>query len=162
MATQNQVKTMVDEHVLAPASTLIYNLYADDNYQDALFDLMSKPDYETPARDAGYEVEQNGDKFYVYESETSPSKIGKFDTVTEAWEYACEVESLEPYTDEAYEHWIVSDWLARKLEKHGEIINHDFMGLAIWGRCATGQNIYLDGVMHEIFNMYCIARRNFK
>ncbi len=151
MPTQDQVKNMVDKHVLLSASTLVYNLYADDNYCDQLMDIMSKPDYETPARESGYEVEQNDDKFYVYETD-SPSKIGKFDTVTEAWEYACAVESLEPYTNEAYEHWIVSEWMAKQLEKQGEMIEWDFMGLTIWGRCATGQGIFLDEVMNNIYD----------
>ncbi len=50
---------------------------------------------------------------------------------------------------EAYEHWIVSDWLAEKLRDKGEMVG-ELHGLTIWGRCTTGQAIALDGVMQEI------------
>lgn len=51
---------------------------------------------------------------------------------------------------EIYEHWIVSDWLAEKLESKGEAICKDFYGLTVWGRATTGQSIDLDGVISEI------------
>ncbi|WP_155636167.1 hypothetical protein [Burkholderia cepacia] len=50
----------------------------------------------------------------------------------------------------AYEHWIVSGWLAGKLEDQGEMVNRDICGLIVWGRCTTGQAIYMDGVIQEI------------
>lgn len=59
--------------------------------------------------------------------------------------------SLEPTFDEAYEHWIVSPWLADKLSHTGDVC-----GLTIWARYTTGQSICLD---HEIqmlaFDIYC-------
>jgi hypothetical protein len=55
---------------------------------------------------------------------------------------------------EAYEHWIVSDWLADKLEERGEMIVRDFLGLTIWGRCTSGQAILLDGVICDIYDKY--------
>lgn len=53
---------------------------------------------------------------------------------------------------EAFEHWIVSDWLAGKLEAAGEMVSHDIHGLTIWGRCTTGQAILLDAVICGIYN----------
>ncbi len=53
---------------------------------------------------------------------------------------------------EVYEHWIVSNWFARKLEAHGETVEHDFYGLTIWGRTCTGQAILLDSVICEIYD----------
>ena len=53
---------------------------------------------------------------------------------------------------EAYEHWLVTDWLADKLAAKGEMVTKDFMGLTIWGRTCTGQAIYLDNVIEEIYN----------
>ena len=58
----------------------------------------------------------------------------------------CEAES------EVYEHWIVTDWLANKLEPKGEMIERDFYGLTIWGRCCTGQAITLDDVICTIYD----------
>lgn len=51
--------------------------------------------------------------------------------------------------DEVYEHWVVTDWLKRKLEARGEIVG-EFAGLTIWGRCTTGQAICMDGVIERI------------
>ena len=68
----------------------------------------------------------------------------------EAWRAACESNSISPHTREAYEHWIVSGWLASKLEEQGEMVNRDICGLIVWGRCTTGQVIYMDGVIHQI------------
>lgn len=53
---------------------------------------------------------------------------------------------------EAYEHWIVSDWLADKLAERGEMVLKDFLGLTIWGRATTGQAISLDEVICDIWD----------
>ncbi|RQT19417.1 hypothetical protein DF044_01780 [Burkholderia contaminans] len=68
----------------------------------------------------------------------------------EAWRAACETNNIDPDTCEAYEHWIVSGWLAGKLEERGEMVNRDICGLIVWGRCTTGQAICMDGVIKEI------------
>jgi len=51
--------------------------------------------------------------------------------------------------DEVYEHWLVSDWLARRLVDKGEITG-EVAGLTVWGRCCTGQSICMDSVIQEI------------
>jgi len=56
----------------------------------------------------------------------------------------------EDCDQEILEHWIVSDWLAQRLEKNGETVDPDFAGLAIWGRRTTGQRIECDDVILEI------------
>jgi hypothetical protein len=58
---------------------------------------------------------------------------------------------IEERHNEALEHWIVSDYLADRLEEHGEIIVRDFFGLTIWGRCCSGQAISIDGVIQRIY-----------
>ncbi len=60
-----------------------------------------------------------------------------------------EIDSDDPI--EAYEHWIVSDWLAKKLEAKGEMVTLDFYGLTIWGRTCTGQQILCDSVIQDIY-----------
>lgn len=66
------------------------------------------------------------------------------------WQDACQIAGIDdPYTNEALEHWIVSDWFAGKLAEHGEMTGELF-GLTIWGRCCSGQAIHLDGVIGEI------------
>jgi len=65
------------------------------------------------------------------------------------WQEVCNEYGLDPKTSEVYEHWLVSSWLARKLEAKGEAVG-EFAGLTIWGRCTTGQSIHMDGVIQEI------------
>ena len=56
---------------------------------------------------------------------------------------------MSDFERDVYEYWLVSDWIAEKLEKKGEVIG-DLYGLTIWGRCCTGQAIYLDQVWEEM------------
>lgn len=56
----------------------------------------------------------------------------------------------EWYPVEALEFWIISDWLADKLQNHGELITKDFYGLCIWGRTTSGQAISSDCVIQQI------------
>lgn len=50
---------------------------------------------------------------------------------------------------EVCQHWLVSDWLADKLEDQGERVAR-VAGLQIWGRRTCGQGIGQDYVMQEI------------
>ena len=59
----------------------------------------------------------------------------------------------EAYT-EAYEHWIVTDWMAEKLREKEEMIllrDESDLCLDVWGRSTTGQGIALDYVIQEIY-----------
>lgn len=56
---------------------------------------------------------------------------------------------VDPYTREAFEHWIVSEFLAARLAARGEMTGELF-GLTIWGRTCSGQSIACDGVIREI------------
>lgn len=62
----------------------------------------------------------------------------------------CDEFSIEPDRMEVYEHWIVSNWLAKRLEAAGYPIARDFLGFTIWGRPTTGQSISMDSVILEI------------
>ena len=73
------------------------------------------------------------------------------DDIHEAME-ACGWDASDFAYQKVYEHWIVSDWLAIRLEKHGEVIERDFYGLTIWGRGATGQRISLDPVIQNVYD----------
>ena len=60
----------------------------------------------------------------------------------------CDVDT-DDFRDTIYEHWIVSDWLARKLKERGETVG-ELCGMTIWGRCTTGQSICMDNVIRCI------------
>lgn len=60
------------------------------------------------------------------------------------------IDGLEPYQRDVFEHWIVSDWLADKLEARGEKVDRDFAGMTVWARTTTGQAIASDSVIESI------------
>ena len=64
----------------------------------------------------------------------------------------CDANHLDPSQNDIYEHWIVTEWLAARLEERGEVIERDFYGLTIWGRACTGQAILLDEVICSIYD----------
>lgn len=52
---------------------------------------------------------------------------------------------------EIYEWWLVSDWLLERLKEKGEpALETDFGSW--WGRTCSGQAIYLDAVIEEIYD----------
>ena len=52
---------------------------------------------------------------------------------------------------EIFEWWVVSDWLAKRLEAHGEPLLINDYG-TWWGRTCTGQAILLDFVIEQIYD----------
>lgn len=69
---------------------------------------------------------------------------------TDWFEDFCQELNLDPHQTEIFEHWIISDWLADKLEAKDQVTDKGFHGLTIWGRPTTGQAIALDHVIQEI------------
>lgn len=69
---------------------------------------------------------------------------------TYPFEDFCDEHEIEPYQWDVFEHWIVSNWLAEKLEAKGEKVDADFAGLTVWARTTTGQSIAMDAVIQAI------------
>lgn len=103
-------------------------------------------DYESAARDAGWE-EMPGKPGgqHVFRDETDGQMWCAND-----WQDLCTDHDIDPYDREVFEHWIVTDWLADKLEAKGEKVDRDFAGMTVWARTTTGQSISIDGVIVEI------------
>lgn len=57
------------------------------------------------------------------------------------------LDDLEQEYQEVFEWWVVSDFLCKKLEALGHPVISDH---SIWGRCSTGQAIFLDGAITKI------------
>jgi hypothetical protein len=153
-------------------SSLVHTLassyaYAMDNDSglpamiEQAFELSAPvPDYEEAAREAGWAVKRVEDgygekavEFFAWKGGTEGTpedETGWCDTEAEAWREACEHDGIEPYEREVFEHWIVSDWLADKLQAYGEKVDRDFAGLTIWARTTTGQGIASDWVIEQI------------
>lgn len=104
------------------------------------------PDYEEAAIQAGWtgpHTDKFGATFYRDDTDGQTWAGG-------TWEALCQEFDIEPYDCEVFEHWIVSDWFARRLAEKGEKVDTDFAGLTVWARTCTGQSISLDGVVQDI------------
>lgn len=109
-------------------------------------------DWEEAAREAGFvstadnSAATQNDIYYI----TTKEEAGDGQHLWTSWQEACDSEGIEPYQREVFEHWIVSDWLADKLEALGEKVDKDFAGLTVWARTTTGQGIASDWLFERI------------
>lgn len=140
----------VDREVIYCVSQLVYELSKkaeefSEYYDDLLDAYQGLPDYEMAAEDNGWEPgrDEFGNAGYAHEDEDI--YIGSAEELCQEFDI-----DAEDYAPEIYEHWIVSDWLADKLEAQGEKVLRDFFGLTIWCRATTGQAILLDGVIGRV------------
>jgi len=121
------------------------------------------PDYEEAAREAGWTFSPYPDNSPAKNHEpgywsrpcdedeaNDEDEDGNPIKSADKAEWACDLDDIEPYDREVFEHWIVSDWLADKLAAKGEKVDKDFAGLTIWARTTTGQAISCDHVIKEI------------
>ena len=162
---QRAVGKLVDREVHYCVSTLISELAKNDagEYWDDILRVCIQDDWQEPATYHTGELDRNecseileSISIQVFDSETVETlreaiDANIIDGTIDAQEF-CEEHGLDPHVNEAYEHWIVSDWLADKLEAAGEMVSQDIYGLTIWGRCTSGQAILLDGVICGIYN----------
>lgn len=138
------VDQIVDREVIYCVSSMMYQLAQNQDalpseYQEDMLDAWrGVPDYEEAAIQEGW-LKRDGEI-------VSPDG-----EIADSWEDACDISNVEPYEQEVYEHWIVSTYLADRLEEKGERVIRDFLGLdAIWCRTTTGQAISMDHVIGEI------------
>lgn len=148
---QNKCNELVECNVYYNITTLMSELnekaehfpeYRDDIYN--AFETL--PDFRACAEDNGWRCNDDEQIYQGDEDEDNPLIVG-------SWEEACEIDNLDfdDYRDPIFEHWIVSNWLADKLQDLGERVLHNFMGInAIWCRSTTGQPIAMDFVIEEV------------
>lgn len=157
---QEAGRRLVRNEVGHCVSILVYTLaqaYGHQNDARDLDDLCEQafelstalPDYESAAEEDGASfLEEDG--FWTWSKVGEEPGSSSFDSKEEAARDYCDTTRTEPHEREVYEHWIVSSWLADKLEERGEKVDRDFAGLIVWARTTTGQAILLDGVIREI------------
>lgn len=149
------VDDFVWREVICNVGLMMYQVGKDIETASKLFDedsedilnLFSKPDFESAAREAGWLVHGN----HVYRHD--PEGCDDEDTTgifADSWQDACEIDQLDVDYLEAYEHYVVSPFLAAELKAEGEIVG-EFAGLTIWGRCTTGQMISMDYIIQKVF-----------
>ena len=153
--TQEKVASLVSNEVCANVSTLMYHIGQDSETAAKLFNeayeniigLFYKYDWESPATEAGWHKNRCGSITLAIDT-SDPDEESTLYAVS--WEDACDTSNLDAYSEEVYEHWIVSGWLAEKLKAKGEVVG-EFAGMTIWGRTTTGQAISMDWVITEIY-----------
>ena len=145
-------RQFVQREVVYCVSNLIDNLRKDENYFDEIMEFSSRPDYEQAVLDSEdihvqYSNYKDG---WVWVNKSDHEVSVTFYAEDEAYQDAVYENNLDYGYIEAYEHWIVNGWLARKLRERGEMVTDDFLGLTIWGRTTSGQAILLDWVISRI------------
>ena len=90
--------------------------------------------------------EQIGDEDNMLTDDLKQVIQDKVDKIQEEIE---ELEQLDTEPKEIYEWWLVTSWMANKLEEQGQTVT-EWHNLHIWGRETTGQAILLDGVISRI------------
>ena len=132
VVNQKIKQTFVGRNVLANITDFAENLFSGD--EDA---YGSWEDWENlfakkcPECGCIVETWENGDDEQV------------------SWPYWGQILTEEPEYHEILEYWIVTPWLGEKLKAHGEPVYQRSNGW-IWGRCCSGQAIFLDNVISEI------------
>jgi hypothetical protein len=159
--TQDDLRRLVDREVHYCVSSLVHTLaqgYGRWQEPKEMRELCEQafelsvpvPDYEEAARQSDVLMQQEDGKWCSV-AEASDLTVDEGRTLYDSAEQACLEHDIEPYEWEVYEHWIVSDWLAGKLEEQGEKVDRDFAGLTVWARTTTGQAILLDSVIERIW-----------
>lgn len=151
--TQDELRRLVDREIYCCVSALVSTL-AGHSYTEHgdLLELMeqaaelSSPidDWEEATIQAGW-CQRNG------AWERDAAALGGHCAEVNSAQEACELDDIEPYQRDVYEHWSVSAWLADKLEARGEKVDRDFAGMNVWARTTTGQAILLDSVIEAIW-----------
>ena len=152
-SSENQriISKLVKNEVQSCLSMLVFELakkaeHFPDYEDDLAGAFQGLPDYEEAARDVGWEQAKSG-VFY----NNTPSGWVETNETAENWEELCDDEDIEPFYPDIFEHWAVSEFMARDLEKHGHKIIKDFFGFDyVWCRPTCGQSIASDYVMGKI------------
>lgn len=161
------IKELVETEVIYCVSSLVYTLTKENKLEEEqAIELWTPPvDYGS----AKYELELEHDYVFkhfctednkYYFGVRNKDAVWRIDpihndeeTAIYEWFEIYRGGSLGDYRQEIFEHWIVSSWLGKKLQEHGETVVEDVLGIDyIWGRTTTGQAIRCDCVIQEIYD----------
>lgn len=154
MTIEQTVERIIEQEIFVNASTMVTDLAgcADilPNTMDNLMDCMGAPDYSEPPGNYTVYLE-NGEGWTFAESDDlMPYQYTYYDTEEEAIRAAWEDSGEEPEMQEALQFWLVSDWLADKLEEVGAPLARDVLGFNVWGRTECGQSLTMDSTLHAV------------
>lgn len=157
---QDAVSKMWGDNCLTMCNEFIEYLQQNDDhdYTEEVLNISGgREDWQTPAIEhaESMDIEEftaycenvRGMAFYS-DDETIEDVLADDD---EAEEF-CDHYNISPEYDEVFQWFIVSDWLAHKLEEKGQLVEQDIMGFTVWGRQCCGQAVYLDSVICNIYD----------
>ena len=157
---QRAVGDFVNREVIYCVSNLVYEI--GRRRIDEWHHLFVQEDWETPALEAIRALcpkhlrELLNEDDVPFNAEDEPGTMARTYLhhlkQQEILREFCDANHVAPDQNEIYEHWIVSEWLANRLEERGEVVERDFYGLTIWSRACTGQAILLDNVICFIYD----------
>ncbi len=152
------IRELVEAEVIYFISPLIDALFQEEKYREQYYHLINSTDWDEAEKAIKQNIciVQQEDKLWgVYDKDAEyytvePRHDNKIEAIKEYFNYVNW--DLCVYTCEVCEYWLVREWLASKLEDKGETVEKDFMGLIVWGRTTTGQAIWCDYVIQEIYS----------
>lgn len=179
MTTEQIIQRIIDQEIYVDASTLVQELISGLTLNSASFaelwpECLEPVDYDTPVTEAVAEItpaglfflcEELGINLYtktgVVVEDDDAADLLDFDSLDRdavldeirgenQLQDAADYLGLEPHYDEALQHWLVSDWLADKLEQVGAPIARDVLGFNVWGRTECGQSLTMDAALHRV------------
>ena len=153
------IKELITNEVIYFISPLVDELLKQEKYREEFYHLTTSTDWDEAEKainqnicvvqvdvDNLWGVYDKDNEYYtvepIHENKIEAIKQYFNDVNWDLCDYSCEV----------CEWWLVSEWLLNKLEDKGETVERDFMGLCIWARTTTGQSIWCDYVIQEIYN----------
>lgn len=159
---QETVERIVSREILHCASQLIQELSSHDEYMEDICEFSLKYDYESACWEelvsckwsvlSGYlddEGIEHDEEKLEHDYEYRKQMISELDEDISDYSEWCDSQLIECDATEALEFWIVSDWLATKLQEQDELIG-EITGFNIWGRTCSGQAISMDYVIENI------------
>jgi hypothetical protein len=147
---QRKLGTFVDREVYYYQFGIVEKLRAVGTIEDE--DITNLYHYVVELSDGEQYLTEEQHANKVQELEANLEAGQAFDPLhLKQWQLDLEtLANAEPEPQEIYEWWLVSNWLARKLEAKGEPILEAY-GCVWWGRCMTGQSMMKDDVIREIY-----------
>lgn len=126
---QRQLGAFVHREVIMLASQLVEDLLNASMYGDKIFGAVELDNIENL-----YITDEATAKDYGYASLEAMQEVGED-------------------RQEIYEWWFVSRWLYERLREADEPVIDSEYGY-LWGRTCTGQAIFLDAAIEQIYDRY--------
>ena len=152
------IRELVETEVIYFISPLVDELLRQEKYREEFYHLTTSTDWDEAEKAINQNicaVQVDADNLWgVYDKDNEyytvePTHENKIEAIKQ---YFSDVNwDLCDYSCEVCEWWLISEWLASKLEDKGETVERDFMGLIVWGRTTTGQSIWCDWIIQEIY-----------